>query len=250
MSAKRTAAEQAYLESEVASIPYWYHRIDMGGGLVTPGWSPISHEAYRVPDRFDGERILDVGAWDGYWTFYAVNRGAVSVHAIDDFSDQLGTGVSRHDAWKSFDVARKAFPGINATRQEMSVYDVHSKFHHVPFDRVFFFGTLYHLRHPLLALDALKSVMKPGAMLHVESAIIDDIQSPYTGKRHLEDGCYAEFYPNSEFGNNPTNWWVPTLNCLEALLEAAGFDVGDTWKLTDNPQSLAHCRGFAVGIAK
>lgn len=242
-----TEEHRKYIRSLVEAEPYWYHRIELWPGYSTPGWAPIDHSAYGVPDRFDGERVLDVGAWDGYWTFWAGNRGATSVHAIDDFSDQLGLGVER-DYWRTFDIARRAFPGMNATRQECSVYDVASKFI-VPFDRVFCFGLLYHLKHPVLALERLRSVMNDGATIHIESAILDDLKSPYTGKKHLEDGCYAEFYPGKEYGNNPTNWWVPTLRCLEGWLVAAGFDSIETWKLTENPKSLSECRGFARAVA-
>ena len=243
-----TEDDKNYIRSLVEAEPFWYHRIELWPGYFTPGWAPIDHSAYRVPDCFDGERVLDVGAWDGYWTFWAGNRGACSVHAIDDFSDQLGLNVAR-DQWRTFDIARRAFPGMSATRLQSSVYSVASKFV-VPFDRVFCFGLLYHLRHPLLALDKLRSVMKEGATIHIESAILDDIKSPYTGKKHLKDGCYAEFYPSKEYGNNPTTWWVPTLRCLEGWLVAAGFDQIETWKLTENPKSLAECRGFAKAIAR
>lgn len=243
-----TEDDKIYIRSIVEAEPYWYHRIELWPGYTTPGWAPIDHSAYRVPDRFDGERVLDVGAFDGYWTFFAGNRGAVSVHAIDDFSDHLGLGVVR-DKWRTFDIARRAFPGMNSTRQECSVYDVGAKFT-VPFDRVFCFGLLYHLRHPLLALEKLRSVMNEGATIHIETAILDDIASPYTKERHNKDGCYAEFYPGKEYGNNDTNWWVPTLKCVGAWLQAAGFDQIETWKLTDLPMHISQCRGFARAVKR
>ena len=71
------------IANAVASAPYWYHRIELPG-TTTPGWAPIDEKAYRLPERFDGERILDIGSWDGYWSWYALQRGASYVVAIDD----------------------------------------------------------------------------------------------------------------------------------------------------------------------
>lgn len=159
---------------------YWYHRIDLPYGVVTPGWAPLNQQAYRIPERLDKMRVLDVGAWDGYWTFEALKRGASEVVAIDDFSDFLGIleNKDRH-AWENFDLCRDIF-GYNeekCKRFDMSVYDV-TEDKLGRFDIVFFFGTLYHLRYPLLALDRLSALCN--REIYVESAILDDF-SPYRG---------------------------------------------------------------------
>lgn len=239
------------LQRRVASFPFWYHRIELPGGVVTPGKAPIDPSAYRIPADLGGKRVLDVGAWDGYWTFEALRRGAREVVAIDDFSDMLGSlGPQERKAWQTFDLCRDVL-GYDATRCkriEMSVYDVSPK-ELGEFDVIFFFGTLYHLRHPLLALERLAQVGK-GAN-YVESAILDDF-SPYDGgftKRYAGHQMVMEFYPSSEYGGNPTNWWVPTARCLASMVLAAGFtDDIEYWKLTDNPVNMAMCRGFAKGI--
>ncbi len=80
---------QAILD-RVAAFPYWYHRIELPQGVVTPGWAPRVPEAYAIPDDLSGKRVLDIGAWDGYWSFEALRRGAREVVAVDDFSDFLG----------------------------------------------------------------------------------------------------------------------------------------------------------------
>jgi tRNA (mo5U34)-methyltransferase len=79
--------ERETLIEKVKSIPYWYHKIELPYGIVTPGWAPISNQAYKIPDKLTGKRILDIGAWDGYWTFETLRRGAREVVAIDTFSD-------------------------------------------------------------------------------------------------------------------------------------------------------------------
>jgi tRNA (mo5U34)-methyltransferase len=97
------------------------------------------------------------------------------------------------------------------------------------------------------ALENLFDALNDGGTIHVESAILDGIISPYTQKVHRSDGCHMEFYPKAEFGNNPTNWWVPTLRCIKAMMETVGFVDVETWRLTDEPENLAQCRGFAKG---
>jgi tRNA (mo5U34)-methyltransferase len=233
----------------IKSIPFWYHKIDLPYGIVTPGWAPINPAAYRIPDILDGKRVLDIGAWDGYWTFQALQRGAKEVVAIDDFSDYLGNlNQSDRRAWESFDVCRSALGYSNdvCNRIEMSIYDI-SEANLGLFDTVFFFGTLYHLRHPLLALDKIASLCKDD--IYIESAILDDF-SPYRGGLgHGYSGpqMVMEFYPGKQYGNNETNWWVPTLYCLMNMTHAAGFQKIEGWKLIDNPQQLSLCRGFVKG---
>lgn len=120
--------------------------------------------------------MLDVGAWDGYWSFEALRRGAAEVTAIDDFSDNIGIDIE-HQKLNNFDLCREAlgWTDDDAKRREMSVYDVNAAALGT-FDTVFFFGVLYHLRHPLLALDKLASVSTDS--IYIETAICDD-HSPY-----------------------------------------------------------------------
>lgn len=234
------------LSSAVAERPFWYHRIELPGGVTTPGWAPLSATAYRIPEDLTGKRVLDIGAWDGFWSFEALKRGAVEVVAIDDFSDYLGRLETRdRNAWDTFDLCRDAFgySEKKCSRIEMSVYDLDPDLVGT-FDVVFFFGTLYHLRHPLLALDRIAAICS--GSLHIESAICDDF-SPYRGgigKGYPDRQMVMEFYPTTQLANNATNWWAPTLQCLMALTSAAGFSEIKGWKLVPNPTELPLCRGF------
>jgi len=237
------------LSARVAAIPFWYHKIELPDGVVTPGWAPLNAAQYQVPKSLLGKRVLDVGAWDGYWTFEALKRGAFEVVAIDDFSDQLDFGRVKRPAWETFDLCAEALEyGPEAvSRREMSVYDVSPETLGT-FDVVFFFGALYHCRHPLLALDRLASVCS--GEIYVESAILDDY-SPYRGgigRGYAGTQMVAEFYPTIEYGNNPTNWWVPTLQCLGHMVKAAGFSDTQAWKLTSDPKDISACRGFVKGV--
>jgi tRNA (mo5U34)-methyltransferase len=260
------------IRRRVAEIPWWYHKIDLGNGIVTPGWAPINADAYHVPADLTGKYVLDVGAWDGYWTFEALKRGARQVIAIDDWSDMAVTGKEKSDAprtpWDSFNLCREAlgYDGERLLRKELSgydtafcrgenvsVYDLRPEKHNT-FDIIFAFGLLYHCRHPLLALDRLSDVCPTGD-IYIESAILDQY-SPYRDSPAFRPGeakgypgnqMVMEFYPGTEYGANPTNWWVPTLHCLEEMVRAAGWDTVTSWKLTEQPQHMGHCRGFVQG---
>ncbi len=186
--------------------------------------------------------------FDGYWSFEALRRGAREVVAIDDFSDFLGAlEDSDRRAWDAFDLCREllGYDEARCSRREMSVYDLTEETLG-RFDVVFFFGTLYHLRYPQLALDKISQVSDDA--IFVESAILDDF-SPYRGgmgKGYDAGDMVMEFYPGSQYGQNATNWWVPTLQCLLHMVGSAGFSEDcRAWKLTSEPTELPHCRGFA-----
>ena len=241
------------LKKRIAEINFWYHRIELPGGIVTSGMNPLHTPTFRVPADLTGKRVLDVGAWDGFWTFEALKRGAKEAVAIDDFSDFLGTlkPEERH-AWKSFDLCREAlgYSEERCKRIEISLYDITPEKLGGKFDMVFCFGTLYHLRHPLLGLDRLSEVSNPGAQLIVESQICDDF-SPYRGfgMGYPKEHMVAEFFPSKELAGNETNWWAPSLKCLGGLTLAAGFNQNlTTWKMYEMPRLIGHCRGFASGF--
>jgi len=251
------------LREQVKAIPHWYHRIELPDGTVTPGWAPIDAARYCIPEDLTGKRVLDIGAWDGYWTWEAFWRGAREVVAIDDFSDQCGQQIDRH-GWETFDLCREAFGFTTETtslsqpnqwlndrgqlcqRLEMDVYDI-SEDTLGRFDVVFFFGTIYHLKHPLLAMEKISAVCD--GSLYIETASLDDY-SPYRGglgQGYDRNDTVMEFYAGSEYGSNKSNWWVPTLECLGAMMHTVGFQDIEAWPLTEDPKDLAECRGFASG---
>lgn len=234
---------EAKLQAEVDAIPYWYHRIDLAHGVTTPGWAPLDASMYRIPDDLTGKLVLDVGAWDGYWTFEALKRGAKHVTALDDFSDTCGsvTNASRSSGWETFRLCRSALGYSRTQAEELqgSVYDLDEQFR---VEHVFCFGVLYHLQHPFLALQKMRAVCTES--IHIETAILDGCKSAYTDYRYNGSECCAEFYPNDEYGMNASNWHVGTLRYWAALVEAAGFKNIETWRLTEHPSSIAECRGF------
>lgn len=228
------------LQAAVNSL-VWYHAISLPNGVTTPGWAPQHPEFYKLPSDLAGKRVLDVGTYDGFWCFESLKRGASEVVAIDDFSDTIHAGEQR--GWQQFDLCRDAlgYTQDQCLRLEMSVYDV-SPIDLGQFDVVLFFGTLYHCKHPLLALEKLAAVTKE--LLCVESAILDDY-SPYRAKGFGSD-MVMEFYPDDQYGLNHTNWWVPTLHCLAMMVRSVGFKNILSWKIAD-PTPPVECRGYVQG---
>jgi hypothetical protein len=101
---------------------------------------PDGRAQYRIPEVLTGKRVLDIGAWDGYWTFETLKRGARGVIAIDDFSDFLGkSGPKERHAWPTFDLCRAALGWSEdlCKRMEMTVYDLSEELLG-RFDAVFF----------------------------------------------------------------------------------------------------------------
>lgn len=240
------------LEEKIKAAPFWYHKIELPGGITTPGWAPLNVEVYDLPEDLTGKRVLDVGAWDGFWTFESLKRGAEYVMAIDDLSDP---GDCENDdvphTWENFDLCAEAL-GYDETRFKrvtMSLYDLRP-WQHGMFDYVLFFGVLYHCRYPLLALDTLVQMMKPEGTMLVETALLDDcsIYRGGIGNGYRGEQVVMEFYPTNELGGVYTNWWSPTLRCLGHMMTAAGLKEVKGRNLTDHPQDLATCRGYAKGV--
>jgi tRNA (mo5U34)-methyltransferase len=194
------------LRSEVSKVN-WYHSIPLGDGVVTPGVDDTSSRLPKIhmPDDLSGKTVLDVGAWDGFFSFEAERRGASRVLATDSFS-WTGEGWGTKDG---FELARRAL-GSRVDDRELDVLDLSPETVGV-FDVVFFLGVLYHMKHPLLALERVFSVTRE---LLIMSTFVD---ATWTRRPA------AAFYPRAEANSDPTNWWGPNPGAVVAMLETAGF---------------------------
>jgi tRNA (mo5U34)-methyltransferase len=194
------------LRARVESLR-WYHTIDLGGGVVTQGSDNSAARLARLalPESLAGLTVLDVGAWDGYFSFEAERRGAARVLATDSYSWR-GSGWGTK---AGFELAREAL-GSRVEDADIDVMDL-SPERVGRFDVVLFLGVLYHLRHPLLALDRLASVTK--SLLIVET-VVDMVG---IGR------AAAAFYQGRELNNDPTNWWAPNPEAVIGMLLSADF---------------------------
>ena len=214
------------LKSRVDEIR-WYHTIDLGNGIVTRGVddSPLRLARLDLPASLAGATVLDIGAWDGFFSFEAERRGASRVVSADYYSWH-GSG------WGSkagFDLARSAL-GSRVEDLDIDVMDLSPERVGV-FDVVLFLGVLYHLRHPLLALERVASVTRK---LLVLETVVDMV-----GFRRPA----AAFYPRRELNDDPTNWWGPNLPALHGMLRDVGFDAVRT---VSSPPSAVHRAARAV----
>ena len=206
------------LRSEVSKVN-WYHSIPLGDGVVTPGVDDTRSRLPKIhmPDDLSGKTVLDVGAWDGFFSFEAERRGASRVLATDSFS-WTGQGWGTKDG---FELARRAL-GSRVEDRELDVLDL-SPETVGEFDVVFFLGVLYHMKHPLLALERVFSVTRE---LLIMSTFVD---ATWTRRPA------AAFYPRAEANSDPTNWWGPNPGAVVAMLETAGFARVD---VVDGPTPL------------
>ena len=159
------------LGSRVASLR-WHHSIDLGHGIITPGQENTRRKLARlkIPDSLAGKTVLDIGAWDGFFSFEAERRGAARVLATDSYC-----WSSTHEwAGKAgFDLAKAAL-GSQVDEMLIDVLDL-SPSRVGLFDVVLFLGVLYHMKHPLLALERVASVAKD--MVIVET-VVDMLDRP------------------------------------------------------------------------
>lgn len=190
----------------------WFHKIDLGGGIVTPGRDRDRKlQRIRMPEDLRGWTVLDVGAYDGYFSFEAEKRGAARVLATDwDAWAGVRAGFDRkfRPLKASFDTAKYLLDS-KVESMTLSVYDLKDS-GVGPFDLVLFLGVLYHLWHPLLALENLLAVTRK--LLILETSVLnEDSDTPvmqFVRGRHVRD---------------PTNWWFPNPACVSDMLRAVGF---------------------------
>jgi len=194
------------LRAKVAEID-WHHRIDLGHGIVTPGNDNSSRKLRRLgfPDSFSGLSVLDIGAWDGFFSFEAERRGARRVLATDSFVWNGGIRTGK----LGFDLARRA---LHSKVEDMTIDVLDLCPERVgTFDVVLFLGVLYHMRHPLLALERVASVTRE--LLIVET-VVDCL--------HQRRPAMA-FYPGTDLANDATSWWGPNATAVSAMLRDVGF---------------------------
>jgi len=225
----------------VAAIGHWHHVLQFPHGITSPGaYDPRGmFGSLQLPD-LRGKRVLDVGTRDGFFAFECERLGA-EVVAVD-YADMDLTG---------FGAARKIY-GSRVEYVQANVYDLDPG-RLGTFDVVLFLGVLYHLRHPLLALDRLRPLCRE--LLIVESLVCD--ARVFTGFEtgqplaelapRLAGVPIAQFLPVERFHADATNKWVPNVACLRALIEDAMFDPGPAHAWGD--RALVHARPAAESTA-
>jgi tRNA (mo5U34)-methyltransferase len=221
------------LRAEVEALAPWFHNIDLGGIRTAPDHFLGDYPAFKfrrfaplLPKRMDGKSVLDIGCNAGFYSIEMKRRGAARVVGID--SDDRYLEQAR--------LATRALGFDNIEFRNLSVYDVGALGER--FDLVIFMGVLYHLRHPLLALDLIREHVA-GDMLLFQSMqqgskevmeVAEDHPFFVEGTMDPPSYFYDPRYPKlhfieKQFANDWTNWWAPNRAGSEAMLRAAGFTI-------------------------
>ena len=205
----------------------WFHNVPLTRSVGTRMEMP-EHPANRwriidsfVPQDLSGKTVLDIGVNAGFFSLEMKRRGAERVLGIDIMPHILAqTRFTSH--W--FELPIELF--------EWDVYDVGAL---GSFDIVVFLGVLYHLKHPLYALEKIESVCK--STLYFQSVVrgsgkdfepADDYLMSETAVFDLPE--YPKLYfVEKSFNGDVSNWWMATRSCLKAMLRVAGFrNIQDT----------------------
>ncbi len=199
------------LRERVETQPYWFMKMDLGDGVLTPGWSDPEHDKlpwFGLPEDLTGQRVLDVGCAKGFFSFEAERRGAAEVVSLDFDPECV----------KRFDICAQALGSANRACV-MSVYDL-DPMELGTFDLVMFFGLLYHLPDPLGGMDKVDAMASGTVLIQswtIETAAMRDIPLA----RFRPHGLMSGPKDNPTF--DPTVFWEPNAACIAALLDHVGM---------------------------
>jgi len=198
----------------------WYHAIEIQPGCFTPGKVRPKTRFVDYPQTscLADKKVLDIGAWDGGYTFLMEQRGA-EVTAFD-IQDPSSSGFNR----------AKEILGSKAKHILGSVYDL-DPLRHGTYDIVLFFGVFYHLFDPVRALFNINRVLKEGGILLFEGAIldyaynVDETWRPMLGNMEAYTTVPLSYYTSKTYWNDWSTWYVPNKLCLQEWIRSAGFEV-------------------------
>lgn len=214
------------IRRRVAELGEWFHNLDLRGVQTAPDhflgdypqakWQRFSA---AIPEDLTGKSVLDVGCNAGFYSIQMTQRGAARVVAIDTDEHYLAQ-------------ARFAAKVNNAEIEfrKLSIYRVADL--RERFDLVLFMGVLYHLRHPLLALELLHEHVV-GNLLVAQSLLRGSKEAmnlprdfPFSEEEVFDRDEFPRMYfVENRYANDPTNWWIPNRACFEAMLRSTGFEI-------------------------
>lgn len=214
------------IESKVRALGEWFHNMDLRGVRTAPShplgdypqlkWNRFAH---AIPLDLRGKTVLDIGCNAGFYALEMKRRGADRVLGIDHDPRYLA------QAKLAADISE-----LDIEWRQMSVYEVGEL--RESFDIVLFMGVLYHLRHPLLALDLLHEHVVADRLVFQTmlrgSKDVKAVESdyPFGETRVFDDPAYPKMhFVENKYVGDETNWWIPNRACAEAMLRSAGFRI-------------------------
>ena len=235
------AESNEWIRERIASLGEWFHNMELNGVRTAPNhflydypnvkWQRFAHV---LPSDLSGRSVLDIGCNGGFYSLEMKRRGADRVVGID--SDDRYLAQARFAAEVN---------GLEIEFRNLSVYDVARLGER--FDIVLFMGVLYHLRHPLLALDQIRAHVAADLMVFQTmqrgSEEITPVGEnyPFSAVDHFDWAAYPKLhFIEHRYAGDPTNWWAPNPACTQAMLRSAGFEI------LDHPEEEVYlCRAIA-----
>lgn len=223
--------DQARLSTEeirerAAALGPWFHNMNLQGVWTAPDhflgdYPNVKFQRFAavLPADLTGKTVLDIGCNGGFYSIEMKRRGATRVLGIDFDDDYLAQ--ARFAA---------ALTEQDVEFRKMSAYDVGAIGEQ--FDLVIFMGVLYHLRHPLLALDIIHDTVAKDLLLFQSlqrgSTAVAPVAEDYDfwDQEHFDNPGYPKMhFIEHRYASDPTNWWAPNAACSAAMLRSAGFNI-------------------------
>jgi tRNA (mo5U34)-methyltransferase len=219
-----TSLSPDFIRQRIDELGEWFHNLTLAGQQTAPhhflgDYPNVKWRAFAdaLPQDLTGRTVLDIGCNGGFYSIEMKRRGADRVVAID--SDPRYLAQARFAAQVS---------AVDIDFRLLSVYDVATLGER--FDVVLFMGVLYHLRHPLLALDLLhahvtRDLLVFQSMLRGSSDVEPiDRDLPFRERAIFDRPGYPRLhFVEHNYANDQTNWWIPNRAAAEAMLRSAGF---------------------------
>jgi tRNA (mo5U34)-methyltransferase len=219
-----TAETLASLEERVRALGPWFHDLELHGVRTAPDhplgnflqdlWSQVEG---AFPEDMTGKTVLDIGCNAGFYSLRLHARGA------------RVTGIEHDPHYLAQARFAAQVLGADVEYHLLDVYDVDQLGRQ--FDYVLFMGVLYHLRHPLYALEKVAKLprerlvfqsMQRGSQETIE--LRDDY--PITERAIFEDARFpCMYFVERGYAGDPTNWWIPNRAGMEAMLRASGLRI-------------------------
>lgn len=214
------------IRQKVEALGPWFHNIDLRGVPTAPNHflGDYPHVKWRkfadaIPADLTGKTVLDIGCNAGFYSIEMKKRGADRV-----------LGVDFDDAYLAQAHFASEVAGTNIEFRKLSVYDVGAL--RERFDIVLFMGVLYHLRHPLLALDLIREHVAKDLLVFQSMQRGSNTAGQIESNYHFWN--YELFnrpdfprlhFIEQQYAGDPTNWWIPNAACAEAMLRSSGFEI-------------------------
>lgn len=220
-------AERRALQERIDALAPWFHNMELGGIRTAPDHFLGDYPADKfsriepaLPADLGGRSVLDIGCNAGFYSMRMKQRGAGRVLGID--SDDRYLAQAR--------LAAEVLGHRDIEFRKLSVYDVGAIGER--FDVVIFMGVLYHLRHPLLALDLIREQVAGDLMIFQSMQRGSDAVAglepdyPFEETGIFDDPGYPRLhFVEQEYAHDWTNWWIPNRAAAEAMLRASGFAI-------------------------